>query len=183
MATSIVLGTTHYALSLNGKPIKRLGSHPKSRISWPVFLEPRQGAIGGAVLNFVLCAKELLMSYKADWDQRKLKDPFELEQFYELLDELVIEARLPRSSYLSKSVPDIAPENILLEILDKQIRNTVTRFIRLKGDLNNKDFVSWLGNAIRIVKNEIIGDAANRVDQKNKNPDCSFSFSIFQTTF
>ena len=108
------------------------------------------------------------MSYKADWDQRKLKDPFELEQFYELLDELVIEARLPRSSYLSKSVPDIAPENILLEILDKQIRNTVTRFIRLKSDLNNRNFSSWLGSAIRIVKNEIIGDAAKRVDRKNE---------------
>jgi DNA-directed RNA polymerase specialized sigma24 family protein len=119
-------------------------------------------------LNFVLCAKELLISYKADWDQRELKDPFELERFYELLDEMVIEARLPRSSFLSKTLPDIAPENILLEILDKQIRNTVTRFIKSKSDLNNEHLLPWLWRAKRIVKNEIIGDAANRADRKNE---------------
>jgi hypothetical protein len=52
-------------------------------------------------MNFIGCARELLLDYKKDWDTKKLKDPFEQKQFYELLDEVVLEARRLRIAMLA----------------------------------------------------------------------------------
>jgi hypothetical protein len=142
----------------------------------------------GIYMSYIRCVKELLSDYKKDWDIKKLKDPFEREQFYDLLDEMVLEARHRRSSWLSKMAvkyglnPNIVPENFLLQLFEREINKVTKKFIDNHSDLKTlhedeiqdrekeyqetTTFKEWSHYARIFVKNEILGDAANRADRK-----------------
>lgn len=139
-------------------------------------------------MSYIQSVKCLLLDYKKDWDNKNLKDSFEREQFYELLDEMVCEARYPRNIWISQMVekygldPTILPENYLTKLFDSEIidatKTLINKYIDLqkalideaqreeKEEHETQSFKDWYFYTKTFVKNEILGDASNRADRK-----------------
>jgi DNA-directed RNA polymerase specialized sigma24 family protein len=111
-------------------------------------------------LRYLECAKHLLGEYRDDWNRGVLRDPFELTQFCQLIDGLILYARQPSSLGYP---PESRPEKFLCDLLSKQIRATTFFFLKSyprASQLENSD--CWNGYAMMITRNEILSDAAKR---------------------
>ncbi len=111
------------------------------------------------------------------WERGKLSED-ELNEFYDLLDEVVKEARKRRTGNLArtrKTEKYLLPERFLLSVFKKRIKITVSLFFKPttdeqtsfrinRGSILPHDY--WLMSAYFITSSIIVGDAAERLDRR-----------------
>lgn len=112
------------------------------------------------------------------WEEGTLTQN-ELKEFYDLLDEVVKEAREERSAYLSPKGKK--PEEFLLDLLEKRITIKTINFFKYHPSLWGEESIenkeepttpptlkNWLSYARQIARSIILGDKTSRPDRRKE---------------
>ena len=115
--------------------------------------------------------KDRLEKLASRWHEGKLNAD-ELTEFYDLLDEVVLEAREGRSDFVSE---DERPEIFLINLLQHRLKKTVIifflshkRYFSEPTNYNTPHFKAWLEYAKSITESIILSDATERQTRRNK---------------
>ena len=116
--------------------------------------------------------KQRIDELSPKWDKEALT-PEELNEFFDLLDEVVLEARESRSDSIIHI--DRRPEAFLVNLFQRRLKNTIILFFLRypqhfpeATDEETPQFKEWLGYAKSMTEAIILGDAANRLTRRNQ---------------
>lgn len=116
--------------------------------------------------------KQRIKELAPRWDQVKL-NPEKLNEFYDLLDEVVREARESRSDSIIHI--DQRPEAFLVNLFQRRLKKTVIlfflryrRYFTDATDDETPQFKEWFGYAQSITVSIILGDATKRRTRRDQ---------------
>lgn len=118
---------------------------------------------GRAAMIYIPNIKHQIEELFPQYLRRELTNQ-EINEMHSLIDEVVWEAREPRSAFVEKSD---RPELFLVNLLEPFIKNTVAAFLKNHpGENPRSEWSEWMQYATLITSSLIVGDDTEREDRR-----------------